>query len=881
MAENINKGNQTLSFDYMQEATSEGFNRIFCDMLPYGIYSGGALSRKDDTTVSVSPVVCLIRSNGGDDVATRIQTTNNGTAAEVSLEKDGALDESRPYIVLRFKWENAERNYMEFLAVGWTDDPGNSDEELLMAHDIVLGRAMFEDDKSSKRALSDTFDLSRRGEAFLKDAGRLAGEFRVYPTEPNSNKVRVSGGTLYTSRGRFIVQGGDFPIPDTDKNGRCDIVGLDADGKLKLVEGTSEGTPSYGGLKVLAEIHRGPNRSDVTGADITQTTDGTRLGPVSADDFPVADKEGFLPEEKRNIEGALDCIMRSSVAIGNQRLTAETESVVMRRNVLWSAARNLVGGEGDGVYAGCIPVRDDAKNFGGGATVESALKDSIEELRVHARAKDTDPTNIDPTNGEEKSVHGATSEADANSIAKRDGRGSMKTAFPLEPLDAVNKRYANFSARRATDVALQLTLPMGFVYIQLPTMCGPETLWPWTQGSWEDVTESYAGLFPWYSWQSQSDTSADSSKVPDSKVHVWRHTSASALDIKAVAHEYENVDEMYEGLNKGEITDGQIVKVTENGVETLWYARGGGVEPLETESGSVKLADTSNLVKKSGDTMNGPLMLRADPEKDMQAATKRYVDGKSSSADKALAELGDRIDKAVGAGNNPQGMGSATTPVYFGADGAPHAITRYAGNADTAMKVNNKLTITGGTLPKEYDGSAAVSITKADVGLGSVEDFAQGKAIKSIARSGLTFTATALDGTTSTFTQQDNNTWKPNTAAQEGYVAKGVANKVWKCDASGNPAWLDDANNDTWRPVQDNLTSDSATDCLSARQGRILKGDLNGKASAGHTHQLATQSAYGFMSATDKKKLDSVSTMDDVKALFRVEGDTLVVTIPS
>ena len=49
----------------------------------------------------------------------------------------------------------------------------------------------------------------------------------------------------------------------------------------------------------------------------------------------------------------------------------------------------------------------------------------------------------------------------------------------------------------------------------------------------------------------------------------------------------------------------------------------------------------------------------------------------------------------------------------------------------------------------------------------------------------------------------------------------------------------------TWRGIQDNLTSTATDQSLSANQGKVLKGLVDGKAASSHTHNYAGSGSAG------------------------------------
>ena len=134
----------------------------------------------------------------------------------------------------------------------------------------------------------------------------------------------------------------------------------------------------------------------------------------------------------------------------------------------------------------------------------------------------------------------------------------------------------------------------------------------------------------------------------------------------------------------------------------------------------------------------------------------------------------------------------------------------------------------------------------------------------------------------------------PSSLRQSGAVISGAGSSVPWTRVSGRPTKLSDFTNDvvsasvsgstltvtiagtaysltdtnTWRPVQDNLTSSSTTDCLSANQGKVLKGytdtlfgyfDGSGNAKSALKLTTVSKTAWGQIYWTSGGVPDSIS----------------------
>lgn len=283
------------------------------------------------------------------------------------------------------------------------------------------------------------------------------------------------------------------------------------------------------------------------------------------------------------------------------------------------------------------------------------------------------------------------------------------------------------------------------------------------------------------------------------------------------------------------------------------------------ESNAKAYADTqiAALVNSAPDAMN-TLKELADAIDAHQDVYEAYVEEISTAlAGKANSEHGTHVTYATVAGK-ANGTAAVGTSAKVAREDHVHPLqTTVSGNAGSANKVNNALSIqlNGGTATA-FDGSAAksINITPASIGAAAAHNhdaYVNKNAFANIKVGSTTVAADAVQdtvelvaGTNVTITPDATNdkitiaakdtvythpnsgatagSYGPADNATPGYgstfnVPYLTINAAGHVTAISTKTVKIPASDNTWRGIQNNLTSTSASDSLSAAQGKLLQ----------------------------------------------------------
>jgi hypothetical protein len=104
MGSSLNQGNQILTWDYLNEASSLSFNKVLKDLLRIGLYRGGLLFC-NGSTISVSPYTMLIETSNPEferQLAVRVETKDSFNLA---------YNAATPFVVAEMEWLEVEDNF--------------------------------------------------------------------------------------------------------------------------------------------------------------------------------------------------------------------------------------------------------------------------------------------------------------------------------------------------------------------------------------------------------------------------------------------------------------------------------------------------------------------------------------------------------------------------------------------------------------------------------------------------------------------------------------------------------------------------------------------------------------------------------------------------
>ena len=203
---------------------------------------------------------------------------------------------------------------------------------------------------------------------------------------------------------------------------------------------------------------------------------------------------------------------------------------------------------------------------------------------------------------------------------------------------------------------------------------------------------------------------------------------------------------------------------------------------LNTINGKITNASTADYATSAGSAASATNASTATVSKDaISNITRNGLTFTATRKDNTTFTFTQQDSNTTYTANN--GVGISGNTFY---NSGVRAVSQ--GTTNGTINVNTN----GTTADVSVKGLAALayksSLGKSDVGLGNVANVDQSKAIKSITRSGLTFTATALDNSTFSFTQQDTNTDTKVTSEANHYSPNASTASELSADATGATA---------------------------------------------------------------------------------------------
>ena len=188
-------------------------------------------------------------------------------------------------------------------------------------------------------------------------------------------------------------------------------------------------------------------------------------------------------------------------------------------------------------------------------------------------------------------------------------------------------------------------------------------------------------------------------------------------------------------------------------------------------------------------------------------------------------------------------------------------------------------------------------VTKSAIGLGSVDNTADSAKSVKYATSAGSANAVAwgnISGKPTTFAPASHTHNYAGSASAGGSANSAVKLDTATAGSATNPVYFSNGvpvattytlgksvpsnavftDTNTWRGIQDNLTSTATDQSLSANQGKVLKGLVDGKAPASHTHKYASgfsvsgttvTVSYGDGTSSTFKTQDTNTTYSDMK----------------